>query len=128
MQVTDFSWVDMQGSEFWGGMYTKHKGDAPPKEFEPFEFYIEKAPTDAFDIFHIPANIMFKAGYAAGFGHVDFTLQYPDPAHREDPVIRRYIDTCDPPDYVMKFKFAKKWTQKSHSSMIKRHDDINLDH
>ena len=48
---------------------------------------------------------MFKAGYAAGFSRVDFKLQYENPEFKDDKVIRRYQDTCNPTDYLMKFKW-----------------------
>lgn len=67
MFIADFSWVDIPNENFWAGMYTKPSGDAPPKEFEPFKFFIDKAPDSPFDIFHIPNYLMFKAGYEAGF-------------------------------------------------------------
>ena len=105
--VADFSWVDMQGEEFWGGMYTKTKNlvDGVHKEFEPFQFVIDKAPDSPFEIFHIPNHLMFKAGYAAGFSRIDFKLQYENPEFKDDKVIRRYQDNCNPSDYLMKFKW-----------------------
>ena len=48
---------------------------------------------------------MFKAGYEAGFSHIEHKAQYPDPAFSSDQVVRRYMDTCNPSDYLMKFKF-----------------------
>uniref|UniRef100_A0A7S3N1M1 Uncharacterized protein n=1 Tax=Strombidium inclinatum TaxID=197538 RepID=A0A7S3N1M1_9SPIT len=106
MFVADFSWGPMPKDGFWGGMYTAHP-DEPvgPKEFETFEFFIDKAPEEAFQIFQIPHYLMFKAGYAAGFRHIEYKPQYPDPELKDDPVIRRYIDECNPADYLMKFKF-----------------------
>ena len=88
-------------------MFTRPKGDAPPKDFEAFEFLIDRAPDSPFDIFHIPNHLMFKAGYEAGFRIIEYKPQYCDPEVKDDPVMRRYIDTCNPCDYLMKFKFQQ---------------------
>ena len=89
MFIADFCWVDMQGTDFWAGMYTKHKGDAPPKEFETFEFYIDKAPEQPYEIFHIPPYLMFKAGYEAGFSQIETSTRGRPRGHRGK--------TCVPP-------------------------------
>ena len=107
MFVADFSWVSMPHDDFWAGMYTKPvKADAKgPEPFEAFHFIIDRAPDSPFEIFHIPMHLMFKAGYEAGFSHIETKAQYPDPEVKDDPVVRRYLDTCNPNDYLMKFKF-----------------------
>ena len=62
--LTDFSWVEQPCDNFYFGMYTSFDGEGKsPKEFEIFKFYIDEAPEDAFEIFHIPNYLMFKAGY-----------------------------------------------------------------
>jgi hypothetical protein len=48
---------------------------------------------------------MFKAGYEAGFSHIEHKPTYADPEYENDPVVRRYLDTCKASDYLMKFKF-----------------------
>ena len=59
--LTDFSWVKQPCDNFFFGMYTSIDGEGKsPKEFEIFKFYIDKAPEDAFEIFHIPNYLMFK--------------------------------------------------------------------
>ena len=59
--LTDFSWVKQPCDNFFFGMYTSFDGEGKsPKEFEIFKFYIDKAPEDAFEIFHIPNYLMFK--------------------------------------------------------------------
>ena len=47
---------------------------------------------------------MFKAGYEAGFNHIEFKRQYPDPAFKDNKAIKSYMETCNPTDYVMKLK------------------------
>ena len=49
---------------------------------------------------------MFKAGLEAGINNVTMCAQYiyPDPDHKDDPVMRIYLDTCNPSDYLMKFR------------------------
>lgn len=53
-------------------MHTTCKDDKPPKEFETFNFYIDKAPESPFEIFNIPSYLMFQAGYQAGFDSIQF--------------------------------------------------------
>ena len=60
-------------------MYTDSKYDGAPPNFECFNFFIDKAPNDAFEIFQIPSYLMMRAGIDAGFKECDFKLQYPDP-------------------------------------------------
>ena len=107
--LADFSWVK-QAEEDGFGMHTKCQGDEDlgPANFETFQFFIDNAPGEAFDIFHIPSYLMFRAGYeAAGFDHIEHWPQYPDPKLKNDRVIRKYLDQCKPSDYLMKFKFIK---------------------
>lgn len=71
MFIADFCWVNIPNENFWAGMYTTSKGEEAPKEFEPFNFIIDKAPDSPFEIFHIPNYLMFKAGYEAGFSSIE---------------------------------------------------------
>ena len=57
----------MPKDNFWGGMYTKSVRDEPPKDFEFFNFFIDSAPDHAFEIFNLPANLIFTAAIEAGF-------------------------------------------------------------
>lgn len=57
----------MPNDNFWGGMYTKQVKDEPPKEFEIFNFFIDSAPDHAFEIFNIPADLIFKGALEAGY-------------------------------------------------------------
>ena len=91
-------------------MYSKTKKDGvEPKEFETFDFYIETDPENPYEIFNIPASVMFKAASAAGFGRIEYKLAYSHPDFKNNPVMRRYIDECKSPDYVMKMKFSLDW-------------------
>ena len=105
MFITDFSWVVQPKDDWFFGMYTSNKSGLPPANFEPFQFHIVTAPDAEFDIFHIPVDVMYKAGLSAGFKSIEFQLQYANPEYKSNPVVRRYLDECDPSDYVMKFKF-----------------------
>merc|ERR1711872_308656 len=106
--IADFSWVEQPCDNFFFGMYTSFDGEGKsPKEFEIFNFYIDNAPEFAFEIFHIPNYLMFRAGYEAGFDHIEHFPQYPNPDFKDDKMIRRYLDECNPSDYLMKFKFMK---------------------
>lgn len=102
--MTEFSYVNQPCDNFSMGMYTRTKRGVPPKEFEPFEFIIESAPDMTYDIFNIPAHVMFKAVNEAGFNSVDYKLQYSNPDFREHPAVRKYIDECNAPDYIMRMK------------------------
>ena len=106
MFVADFAWVDMPKDDFWAGMYTTCESGVP-KEFEIFKFIIDKAPDSPFDIFNIPPYLMFRAGHEAGMQHIEHIPQYPDPAVKDNKVVRRYLDECNPSDYLMKFKVSK---------------------
>jgi len=108
--ITDFSWVDQPKADFATfGMHTTAPGEngEPPKDFETFKFFIDKAPNDPFEIFHIPNHIMYKAGLEVGFNKCDFKMQYPNPAFADHPAMRQYLDTCKPSDYLMKFKWGQ---------------------
>ena len=86
-------------------MYTETvKQGQPPKDFETFNSFIDTAPKHPFEIFNIPSHVMFKAGYEAGFNHIEFKRQYPDPAFKDNKAIKSYMETCNPTDYVMKLK------------------------
>ena len=45
-----------------------------------------------------------KAGKRAGFNCVEYKMQQSHPDFRDHPVVRRYVDECKQPDYIMKFK------------------------
>ena len=60
-------------------MYYKPIGPDAPAPFEPFNFFIDKAPEYAYEIFNIPSDVMFKAALKAGYEKVDFELQKPNP-------------------------------------------------
>ena len=70
MFIADFSYVEIPKDDFFFGMYTSLKGAEKPKDFEAFNFIIDKAPDHKFDIFNIESHIMFKAGLEAGFNNV----------------------------------------------------------
>ena len=106
MFIADFSWVNQPKDDFFFGMYTTFDGEqTSPEEFEIFNFYIDNAPDYPFEIFHIPNSLMFKAGYEASFTHIEHLPQYPHPDFKDHKVVRRYLDECNPSDYLMKFKF-----------------------
>lgn len=104
--VADFSWVRIPQDGFWMGQYTQFgtKDSDSPDEFETFDFIIEKEPDKAMKIVNIPSYLMYKAGSRAGFNQVVVKPQYPHPAYKNNKVIRRYLDTCGPCDYLIKFK------------------------
>jgi len=68
---------------------------------------IEHSPETKYEIFHIPSHLMFKAGAAAGFNTINHKVQYPDPEYTNDPVVRRYLNECNPSDYLMHFRREK---------------------
>ena len=106
--VADFAYVDIPNDNFFCGMYTKtEKENTPPQEFEPFKFIIQPEPDHHYDIYHIPPYLVFKAGIEAGFRHIEQVPPYPDPEVENDPAVRRYLDTCNPCDYILKFKWFK---------------------
>jgi len=107
MFIADFSYLDMPKDNWWGGMYTKRVNDMPPKEFEVFHFLIDEAPEVVYEIFHIPRYRIIQSGFEAGFQIVETKLQYPDPSVKDNAVIRRYIEECNPTDYLLKFRFQK---------------------
>lgn len=73
--VTEFCWVRVPKD----GWYTAFgfKGTDSPKEFEVFDYFIDKAPDQAFKIHHIPSYLLFKAGCSAGFTHIEHSTQTP---------------------------------------------------
>ena len=105
LMIADFCWVKMPCDGFWGGMYTNHPDENGPKPFETFDFFIDRAPESPFKIFNIPAEIMFKAGFQTGLKHIEYKPQYPDPKFKDDPAVRRYLDECNPSDYIMKYRY-----------------------
>ena len=48
---------------------------------------------------------MFQAGMEAGFKHIDYTLQYSNPEYENHAVIKRYMEDCKSPEYVMIMKW-----------------------
>ena len=103
--VADFSYVDQPCDNWFYGMHTGRKEPGvDPKPFEPFDFFIDRQPDSPYECFNIPADVMFKAAREAGFNKIDYTLAYPNPEFKDNPVIRKYIDECKAPDYVMKMR------------------------
>ena len=49
-------------------------------------------------------DIIFKAAKQVGFKQMNFKLQYPNPDFADEPSIKRYLDTCNPTDYIFIFK------------------------
>jgi len=117
MFIADFSWMAMPQDNWWAGMYTRALNDRPPKEFEVFIFYIDEAPEMMYEIFHIPNYVMIKAGLEAGFQMVEHKMQYPDPSVKDNPVVRRYIEECNPSDYILKFKFQNLFDRPNLSKL-----------
>lgn len=103
--ITDFSYV-YQPKELFDefGMYTSSKYGGAPPDWKVFNFYIDKAPNDPFEIFQIGPNLMMKAGIDAGFKECDFKLQYPDPEVSQNATMRKYLNEHNPSDYLMKLK------------------------
>ena len=84
-------------------MYTERRvPGTDPKPFESFNFYIDKNPEARYEIFNIPADVMFKAAKEAGFNRIEYTLAYPNPEYKDNEIVRKYIDKCKATDYVMK--------------------------
>ena len=106
MLITEFSYVDMPYGDWFAGMCTKpnKKTEKPPKKFETFQFFIDKAPEHEFEIFNIPNSAMFEAATLAKFNKIDFVMHYPDPELKDHPIIRKYIDELHYPDYLMKLR------------------------
>jgi len=107
MMIADFAYVNIPKQDFFYGMYTTTTGENAPKDFEIFNFIIDKAPDSKFEIFNIEPHIMFKAGKEAGFNNIEHKAQYPDPDYSKDKVMRAYLDTCTPSDYILKFRLDK---------------------
>ena len=85
-------------------MCTKTLKDEPPRDFEPYEFYIESIPDEPMTIFNIDPFYMFRAGKEAGFNCITSVKQYCDPDYTDHPILRKYLDSYRHNDYVMKFK------------------------
>ena len=79
-----------------------------PKPFESFHFFIDLAPNSPFEIFNIPANVMFQAAMDAGYGQVHYQLQYPSPEYENNRIVRSYMDDCNGPDYLMRLKIKRE--------------------
>lgn len=91
--------------DWFYGMYTKTVVPGVlPKPFEPFNFIIDKDPENPYEIFNIPAEVMFQAAGAAGFNQIDYQKCYVNPEYADNEVVRKYFDECGSPDYVMKLK------------------------
>jgi len=99
VHVTDSSWerIPKVGT----------KDTDSPKEFEVFDFIMNKSPDNPMKIFHIPRYLLFKAGCNAGFTQIVTQPQYPDPAYKNHKAIRQYLDTCKTTDYLMKFRIMQ---------------------
>lgn len=100
--LVDFEHVSIPNENFWAGMYTQTLDGKKPQAFNTFDFIIDKAPNHIFKIFHIPSDIIFKASYEAGFKNINYQPQYPDPEYEKNEVMRRYLDTMNPTDYIFK--------------------------
>ena len=109
LHITDFSWVRIPKDGFWLGEYTSFgtKDTDSPKEFEIFDFFMEKAPDNPMKIYNIPSYLMFKASCGAGFTEIEMIPQYTDPQYKDNAILRRYIDIVKATDYMMKFKVAQ---------------------
>ena len=91
----------MPKEDFFYGMYTSWTdGTLPPDQFEEFNFIIDKAPEDSFKVFHYSTDQVFKAAVEAGYKDVSFKPQYPDPEYASHPVVKKYLETCNPKDYM----------------------------
>ena len=106
--LCEFSYVDQPNNDFAHEMCTaKVVPGRVPQPFEPFHFFIDSAPNNPFEIFNIPANVMFQAAMEVGYGQVHYQLQYPNPEYEHNPIIRSYIDDCDGTDYLMRLKIKR---------------------
>ena len=103
--IADFTYVDIPNENFFFGMRTEQKRGKVPNDFEEFHFIIPQG--DVYDIFNIHPSLMFKSAVKAGFKKIEFKPQYPDPEYMEHPVVRRYLDTCNPCDYLLTFRHDK---------------------
>ena len=105
MLLVDFEYVPIPCESFWMGMYTKFEGEGErPKPFEPFKFFQEKSPECGYDIYHIPAELIFKASIQVGLTKVNHKLQYPHESIAQDPRFLRYKNECKPHDYIFKLE------------------------
>ena len=103
--LVDFEFVPIPQENFWLGMYTTFEGEGSrPKAFETFKFYQDRSPTMAYDIFHVPAELIFKASVEVGLTRVEHKLQYAAESIAQDPRFLRYINECKPHDYIFKLQ------------------------
>ena len=101
--ITEFSWVQLTKEDGFGMYYSSHQ--SVPSNFGSFQFFIDTAPGEAFNMFQIQPYLYHKAGYeAAGFDYMEQIPQYPDPKLKNDPKIRKYLDVIKPCDFLLKFK------------------------
>ena len=108
MLVADFSYVNIEKEDFdLMGMYTSLPEGKAPSDFEIFNFIIQPSPDTKYEIFNIPPYLMFRAGHAAGANNIHHLAQYPDPEYSQDKAVRKYLDTCNPSDYLIKFSRDK---------------------
>ena len=108
LMIADFCYVKMAKEDLnFYGMHTATDDGQPPKDFATFDFLVSEAPNHKFKIFHISPELMFKAGREAGFNNITYQNQYPDPDFAQNEVVRKYIDTCNPTDYILKFRVDK---------------------
>lgn len=110
--IADFSYVNMFDEGFWAGMRTDRptNKDKPIEPFEVFEFYIDRS-ASPFQIFHIPHELVFKMAYEVGLTSINFTRQYPSMKAISDPIVVRYVTTCNPTDYLMCCRVEKTLAQ-----------------
>ena len=103
--ITDFSYVEQPCNNFVHEMYTATVvPDQKPKLFEPFHFFTDMAPEHPYEIFHIPANVMFQAAIEVGFKQATWQLQYASPEYEKHPMCVAYKQDCNGPDYLMRLK------------------------
>ena len=75
MLLADFEYVAIPREDMWAGMCTSFDGPGErPKEFEMFNFFIDKEPDYPYKIFHIPAGTIMKAALEAGFNDIHHKL------------------------------------------------------
>ena len=104
--IADFSYVDQPCDNWFFQMCTERKvSGVDPKPFELFNFYIDKQPEGPpYEVFNIPSDVMFKAAQKAGFNNIEFQLAKSDPEYKDHPVVKRYLQDLNAPDYVMKLR------------------------
>lgn len=103
--LVDFEYVPIPCDNFWMGMYTTYHGEGDrPKNFETFNFFHDKSPEMPYGIYHIPAELIFKAAIQVGLKKIVHKLQYPSESIAKDPRFLRYIRECKPHDYIFKLQ------------------------